>query len=321
VGTGSSEGATTAELAFTTGPTETETIYVKGTNGDTGIGIYSPPVDEGDMVYAAGWLLTDQSGRQLIRDPCCANVFQPIGGNISSALSGPYSNKRHWAGPRGTAAGNYQLKFDEGSLKGMEPLRANVRQGYITWVKIPHAELQVDWEPSLSAALTNSGYSVTILDASKKKIVMPPSPGGPFDDVFTKFPSWRYDLKQGSYAITLATDRSESNPGVVPMYGYKPDAVTLTAGKVVHYKLPVGGFTVSNERKNIAWDVVSPNGQEVFTGRIVNRDSKSVIVLYPGRYRLIWGDEMDMLVYHKYQGSLDFSILESRIQNLVIPPR
>ena len=308
--------ANEVSLPFRTGPTETETIFVQGPHGDTGIGLYSPPINEDDAldVVVSHWKLLDATGKGLLNVP---NNHEPLGGSISAAVSGRLP---HWAPPQVVQSGEYLVQTD---IVGMEPFPISVRQGYITWVKVPHAALHIDWEQSLHHGLLESHYYILILDANGQAIL---SRCDTQQGLTNTDASWRKVVKPGHYTVTLAAKnvRSAHETEATALYNFAPAAVTAAVGTITHYKLPLAGYTISTDRSLADWAVLSPDEKyRIGRGRVSHdnrhHDSQRVYIFHPGRYKLIWGDSWEMTVNRQYEHALDFAVSESEIRHLVLP--
>lgn len=303
-------------LPFHTGPMETETIFVKGPNGDTGIGLYSPPINEDDALDVVGshWHLLDATGKGF---PNMPNSKEPLGGPISAAVS---ERLPYWASPQAVKSGEYLVQTD---IVGMEPFPVSVRSGYITWVKIPHASLHIDWEQSLHHGLLESHYYILMLDANGQAIL---AKCATQQGLTNSDAAWRKVVKPGTYTVTLATKNviAAQETAATALYNFTPAAVTAAVGTITHYKLPLAGYTISTDRPLADWAVLSPDGKyRIGRGRVSNdsrhQDSQRVYIFHPGRYKLIWGDSWEMTVNRQYEYTLDFAVSEAEIRHLVLP--
>jgi hypothetical protein len=316
-------------LAFTTGPSETETIYVKGDNGSTGIGLFSQSVDQQD--FGDNWELYDSSGTSIVHDP-----RNPDMGRVSKGISGSVSPRDpKWYNAWGAPSGTYVAKT---SIVGMEPFSVSVRPGYITWVKIPHAVIQVGWDEVFHDALGSQSLSsgILILDSKAQSIGAVLAVDRSMRDGVYVDENWRRtDVKPGNYTVAIGMRESEgflSTKGQWTLFpGYLPSPVTAVAGQVTRCKLVLGGFTISTDSANyLEWAVLSPDMRHEYSfprGQLsISRESRStdcklVHILYPGHYELIWGNSMDLSINHKYRGKRDFTVTESEVTNLIIPAK
>lgn len=319
-------------LAFTTGPSDTETIYVKGDNGGTGIGLFSQSIDQED--FGDFWELYDPSGTSVVHD----NPQRPDLPNAGKQISGSVSPRDQpmWSPARAASGGSYIVKT---GIIGMEPISVSVRSGYIAWVKIPHAVLQVGWDEIFHDALGSAslGSSILILDGNAQSIRDVLSLGRDMRDGVYVDKNWRRTtVKPGNYMVALGTTVLDgpwwagSTKGHWTVFPeYHPTPITAVAGQVTRCNLVLGGYTVSTDSPNhVDWSVLSSDMKHPFVDDPQNvirdsrgTDSKRVHVLYPGHYVLIWGDSIEMAVNHRYRVKRDFTVTESEVTNLIIPAK
>jgi hypothetical protein len=317
-------------LTFSTGQSETETIYVKNDYGTTGIGLFSQSIDQED--FGSNWALYDSSGTSIVPD--LVQPDQGCGRQIIGSASPGFDLM--WRNVCDAPPGSYVVKT---GVFGMEPFPVNLRSGYVAWVKIPHAAIQVEWDAAFHDDMCKFTRLV-IVDSKGQSIIEQPTPGS---GVCSDDNRARWVVNGGNYTVALdSLAEYFSTPTGSVMSGrdwssfpeYHPSSVTAVAGQVTHTKLVLGGYTVSTDSPdNLEWTIVSSDmKRQIFRGigpvlPLISRysrsaDTKRVHILYPGNYELMWATYMELGTNHKqYRGKCDFTVAESQVTSVIIPAK